>query len=201
MRGRSRLNAAASGCVRLALAPPAEDDVQPRVRERRERAQRRGDVRRLGVVDVAHAAELANQLDPMRDAREGRERVGDRVVGDACGTRRGRRRRGVLAVVAPGDARLGGERVVGGELDTPRRARHVAEPARHDGDVVAGLPLEDPELRVRVALERAVAVEVVGLEVQQDGDLGVAACGRPRAGTTRARRRSTRRARPCRRAT
>ena len=63
-----------------------------------------------------------------------------------------------------------GSGVVGGELDASARARHLAEPARHDRGVLRDLVLEDPELRVAVRLEAAVAVEVVGLEVEQHGD-------------------------------
>src|SRR5688572_11103885 len=45
------LERGSEGLVRLALATPAEDDVEPLVRERRERTESRSDVRRLGVVD------------------------------------------------------------------------------------------------------------------------------------------------------
>ena len=51
-------------------------------------------------------------------------------------------------------------------------ARNLAEPARDDGDVVRALVLEDAELRGAVGLEVAVAVEVVGRQVEEDGDLG-----------------------------
>jgi hypothetical protein len=64
--------------------------------------------------------------------------------------------------VGAGDARLGGERVVGGELPSGE-----PEAVRDDGHVGA---LEDAELRVAVGVEGAVPVEVVGLEVQEDGD-------------------------------
>ena len=42
----------------------------PRAREGRKRAQRGRDVRRLRVVDVAHAGDVADLLDPVLDARE-----------------------------------------------------------------------------------------------------------------------------------
>src|SRR5439155_8058602 len=43
-----------------------------------------------------------------------------------------------------------------------------SEAARHD---LASRTLEDAQLRVAVALERPVAVEVIGLEIEQHGDL------------------------------
>ena len=68
------------------------------------------------------------------------------------------------------DARLGRKRVIGVELDAAAEARHGREPAGDDGGVVLGLVLEDPQLRIPVGLDRAVAVEVVGLEVDEHGD-------------------------------
>ena len=62
-----------------------------------------------------------------------------------------------------GDQRLGGQRVVGGELDAVE-----PEAARHD---LRARTLEDAELRVAVRLEGAVPVEVVGLEVEQHRDV------------------------------
>ena len=77
--------------------------------------------------------------------------------------RGGGRRGGVLAVVRAADQRLGRQRVVGRELDPVE-----PEPARHD---LRARALEDAQLRVAVGLERAVAVEVVGLEVEQHRDV------------------------------
>ena len=64
---------------------------------------------------------------------------------------------------APADQRLGRQRVVGRELDPfePEAARDDLRPR----------PLEDAQLRVPVGRERAVPVEVVGLEVEQNGDV------------------------------
>ena len=177
--------------VGLGLAKAPEDHVQARIRERRERTPGSGRIRRLRVVDVADAAELADELDAVRDARERRERIRDRLVVDLCGPRGDRGRGGVLPVVRAGDPRLGRKLVVDTELAALARARDRVEPARQDGDVLAALVLEDAELRVGVALERPVAVEVVGLEVEQHGDPRDAGSRRPRAGRTRARRRST----------
>ena len=95
--------------------------------------------------------------------RNSRRRLGDRVVRDADGTRGGRRRGGVRAVVAARQPRLRRQRIVRGELDA-----FQPESARHDPVARA---LEDPQLRGPVALERAVAVEMVRLEIQQHGDL------------------------------
>jgi hypothetical protein len=67
--------------------------------------------------------------------------------------------------VAAGNARLSGQRVVGRELDP-----FQAEAVRDDLGV---RPLEDPELRVAVLLERPVPVEVVRLEVEQHRDAAV----------------------------
>ena len=56
-----------------------------------------------------------------------------------------------------------------------RRERHARsaagrrEPGRHHGERLRRLGGEDPQLRVAVGLEAAVAVEVVGCEVEQHG--------------------------------
>ena len=77
----------------LALGRPAEDEVERRV-VGGDPAPRRGGVRRLGVVDVADAVELGDELEPVRDAGEGAQRLGDRVVADAG------RARGAVAAAA-----------------------------------------------------------------------------------------------------
>ena len=144
--------------------------MEPRAREGRERTERGRDVRRLRVVDVTDAPQLADELDPMRDAVEGAQRLGDRGVVDSGRARRRGRGRGVLAVVRAGDAGLGGQLVRARELDAARTRRGRSETPRHDRGVVRRLALEDPQLRVRVLLERAVAVEMVRLDIEQDGD-------------------------------
>ena len=96
----------------------------------------------------------------------------DRVLANAeSAGSRGRRSR-VLAVVRARDQRLGGQVVVRGEFDAPPGPRHGPEATRHHGDVVRGLVLEDPQLRVAVPLEASVPVEVIGLEVQENRDPG-----------------------------
>ncbi len=104
--------------------------------------------------------------------------------------RRGRHR--VAAVVQPAQADLldPEQRLVGppqlpgavGELGlravaeahAPRAAAEVLdpEPERGDRDVVVALVGEDAQLGLRVGLEGAVAVDVVGREVEQHGALG-----------------------------
>ena len=56
----------------------------------------------------------------------------------------------------------------------PRAAAEVldAQPGRRDRDVVVALPREHPQLCRQVGLEGAVAVEVVGREVEQHRRLG-----------------------------
>ncbi len=60
-----------------------------------------------------------------------------------------------------------------GRRDGTRRGARPgdrAESVGQDRGVVLGLLLEDAELRVRVPLEGAVAIEMIGLEVEQDRD-------------------------------
>src|SRR5204862_4024008 len=147
----------------LALARAAENEMDGLVRVGVEGPERGGDVGRLRIVDVANAVELPDELEPVRDAREGAKRLGDPVVVDAGGACSRGGGGGVLTVVPAADERLGGERIVGRELDPVE-----TESARDD---LSASALEDAQLRVAVRLERAVAVEVVGLEVEQDGDL------------------------------
>ena len=66
----------------------------------------------------------------MRDPGERAERLGDRVIGHARGTGGGGRSGGVLPVVRASDSRLGGEWVIGAELDSLK-----AETAWDDLDV------------------------------------------------------------------
>src|SRR5581483_4718957 len=84
--------------------------------------------------------------------------------------RGGGRGGGVLAVVRPADQRLRRELVFGREFGNSYRSVTVANDEPPGDDRRPG-PLEDPQLRVPVRVERAVAVEVVRLEVEQDGDL------------------------------
>ena len=159
------------------------------VRVRGERAERRRDVRRLRVVHVAHAVALADELEPVRHAGERAQRLGDRAR-RRC---RPRARRPSRPRRSRGCARRGSAaRPAAGrrpENSIPSRP----EPARHD---LRARALEDAQLRGAVGLERAVPVEVVGLEVEQHRDVAGERRRRPRAGTTRARRRPSRRRAP-----
>src|SRR5207244_391678 len=103
-------------------------------------------------------------------AREGREGLCDRLVldpGRACRDRRGG---GILAVVRARNPGLGREHVVEAELAALGAPGDRAEASRHDRDVVLSLVLEDAQLGVGVALEGAMTIEVIGLEVEQDAD-------------------------------
>ena len=134
-----------------------------------ERAAGRRDVRRLRVVDVADAVALADELEPVRHAGERAQRLGDRLVADA-GRARGGRGRGsrVLAVVRPADRGSAGSSSSAANSTTSPVVAVARRPARHDRRARA---LEDAQLRGAVGVERAVAVEVVRLEVEQHGDV------------------------------
>ena len=142
--------------------------MQRRV-EGRERAPGGGGVRRLGVVDVADAVDLGDELEPVRDAGERRS-----AAAIASSPRPAARAAAVAAAAfsrlcAPGiSGSAGSSSSAENSIRRPRPGR--AEPARHDRDILGGLVLEDPQLGVAVALEGAVPVEVVGLEVEQHGD-------------------------------
>ena len=125
--------------------------------------QRRGDVRRLRVVDEANPVALGDELQPVRHAGERAQPRRDVLVGDPGGARGGSRRSSVLTVVRAAQQRLGGQLVVGGE-------HSAVEPGPCRDDLRAR-PLEDAQLRVAVGVERPVTVEVVGLEVEQHRDV------------------------------
>ena len=116
--------------VALALAAPAEDHVE-RLVEGRDRAPGRRRVRRLGVVDVPHAAGLGDLLEPMRDAWESLERPGDLRVSDAKFPGSSRCGRGVLAVVSAGNHRLRRQLVARLELHPTRATGNLVEPDGH----------------------------------------------------------------------
>ena len=92
-----------------------------------------------------------------------RSAFGDRVVADAYRARGSRRGGGVLPVVQAGDARLGGQGIVGRKLDAVE-----PHPARHD---LGARALEDPQLRVAIRVEGSVTVEVIRLEIEQHRDI------------------------------
>jgi hypothetical protein len=168
-----QVGAAGSDCelerelgIALALAAAAQDDVERSV-EGGNRPASGGGIRRLRVVHEAHALDLADRLEPVRDAREGFESLRDPRVVDTERTRGSGRGGSVLAVVRAGNARLSGQRAGRLELDAPRAARNLVEPDRHHRGVVLELVLEDPQLCVAIGVDRSVPVEVVGLEVEE----------------------------------
>ena len=170
VRAAVRTEGGSKGRVRLVLSATAQDHVESFVWEGGKCAQRGGDIRRLRVVDEAHAADRRHVLDAMLDAAEAPQRTRNVFVGDADRARCERRRGGVLAVVQPRYRRLGGQRIVGRELDPPGSTGNRPESAGNDRDVVLGLEPEQPELRLGVRLLVAVAIEVIRLEVHQHGD-------------------------------
>ena len=100
-------------------------------------------VRRLRVVDIAHARHLADRLQPMGDPRERSQPVGDRLVVDPRLPRGHGRRGGVLPVVRAPDQRLGRQRVVRTELDPVQpQPRGTTQPgrARRSGTSPRGRP-------------------------------------------------------------
>ena len=186
---RSRRSPAASASNASPLPRAAEDQVHAARAKAASASQRGGGVRRLGVVHVADAAELGHRLEAVR-----------RRPGTCAAPRRSRRRR--RRPPAPprsrrrrsrGCARRGsaarpaaGRRRV--ELDAAPVTGHRAEPARQHGHVLGAGSRRCAAWRA-VGLERAVAVEVVGLDVEQHGDAQRRARRCPRAGSSTARRR------------
>ena len=130
----------------------------------RERASRGGDVGRLRVVDVAHAAPLADELEAVRHARERRAAPAAMSASAIPAAR-------AAAVAAAAFSRLCAPRISGSAGSSSSAENSIAvepEAARHD---LRARALEDAQLRVAVRLERAVPVEVVRLEVEQHGDV------------------------------
>ena len=160
--------------------------------ERVDADERRGDVGRLGVVDVEHAVDGRDLLEPVLEAAEGAQAGADGV---GVHPARERHRRGghrVLHVVVAAQAELGDRQQrllvppqlagavrelgarAGAEADAAGAAAEVldAEAERRDRDRLVGLAGEDLELGRAVGVEGAVAVQVVLGEVEQDGGLG-----------------------------
>ena len=106
----------------------------------------------------------------MLDAGKRAERLGDRVVAEASRASSSHSRGRVLAVVLARNAGLSRQRVVRGELNATTSSGNGIEAARHDGHVGVRLAFEHAELRIAVGTERAVAVDVIRLQVEQDCD-------------------------------
>src|SRR5512146_1563561 len=162
-RAHVRADRSREGREVLALRRAAEDQMNGLAGIRSKAAQGCGDVRRLAVVDVADAVPLGDELEPVRDAGERSQRLGDRVVTEAGGTRGGGGGRGVLPVVRTADQWLRRQRIVRRELDSlePGAAR----------DDLGSRALEDSQLRDPVLGEARVAVEMGGLEAEQHCDV------------------------------
>ncbi len=77
---------------RRPLAAPADDHPEAARAVGAKRPLGRLGVRRLRVVDEAHAVDLADGLEPVGDAGERAQRLRDRLLGNARGTRRSRGR-------------------------------------------------------------------------------------------------------------
>jgi hypothetical protein len=127
-----------------------------------------GRVGGLRIVDEADTLDVADELEAVLDAGERPQGLRDRVLFHAGGQRGRGRCGGVLAVVSARNERLGRKLVVGSELDAVRASGDGAEATRDDGHVGFGLVLEDAQLGFAVGVVRAVTVEMIGLEVQQD---------------------------------
>src|SRR4051795_5933598 len=159
----------------LALAAAAEDQVDRRAGEARERHERRVDVRRLRVVHVEDAVDGRDLLQAVLDPGERAQPVADGVDVDAAREADRRRRHRVQAVVGAAQADLvGGEQrlvgppeltgalghpafAIGPDAHAPRAPAEVldAEPDRRDRDVVVALVREDLQLGGAVGLEGA----------------------------------------------
>ena len=160
--------------------------MQRRV-ERRECLQRRLDVGRLGVVHVAHAVELADLLEPVRQGREVRAAQQRRPPRRRPARVRRRSRRPYWPGCA-GPRRCEAAKASSNalELASPRRApcgrgragrRRPAQRRRRRRRTawrcrVGALALEDAQLGGRVGLERAMPVEVIGRDVEKDAGIG-----------------------------
>jgi hypothetical protein len=129
--------------VALALASAPKDHVQRRVIGR-DCATGCSRVGRLGVVDVANALLLGDQLQPVLDTGKRAKRFGDLLIRYADRARDRGGRRCVLAVVSARHQRLRRQLVVRAELDPGCVARDVAETAGEDSGVTGLLVLEDP---------------------------------------------------------
>ena len=172
----------------LALEAAAENRAHTAV-ERAQPDLGRGDIRRLGIVDEDDAVDLGHRLEPVGNAFEAAQ-AGSHGADLDPGGKRGRRggrcvERVVVAeelqlvgadqtLVTPPD-RLVVEAGVGLGVAAERDSRGVAQPCTEaadlgragNRDVVSSLAFEQPQLGRRVGIEGAVAVEMVGGDVEQ----------------------------------
>ncbi len=117
-------------------------------------------------------------VDPHRQRRgRRRHRVGDVVLADDAELVGGDQRLAVVEDRPLGQRHLALRRRTAAEGDAPPAAAEVGAGERRvvgvvDGEVVVALVGEDAQLRRQVGVEVAVAVEVVGREVEEDAALG-----------------------------
>ncbi len=134
----------------------------------------RGDVRRLGVVDEAHAVDLGDDLEAVREPAKALESGPDRAGLQAHRRRRRDGRQRVAPAVGPGKREVGRVDQCRGRLgvDANGLAPQPAPLERRltrvvDREILWDLAREDPQLRLGVVIEAPVAVEVVGGDVQE----------------------------------
>ncbi len=118
---------------RRPLVGAAQQQNHAGVGKRRERLLDGVGVRRLRVVDVAHALDLAHGLDAMRQRREGREPGTDALGRRPAGQRGRGGGEGVQHVVVAGDLELVGAH----ERRLPPIDAHHQVPIAHKGGVRA----------------------------------------------------------------
>ena len=171
----AQLEVARERAVALVLPQPAEDDVQATTRNAA--SARRAAATLVAFESLTQRTPRTTATSSIRCGTPSSDLSPTPIASSSMPAARAASRcRGVLAVVAPGDRRLGGERVARVELEPPRRARNVTEAARHHRRLIRALVAEDAKLGVGVRLVRPVVVDVVGLEVEQDGDGGASVC-------------------------
>ena len=152
---------------------------------------------------MVHARDLTDEFEPVFDALERTKRSGDRLRREAERTRGGRRGQGVTEVVASekpkfirsaeedlapilsenNDALLHegaarGDAVHAEEQDPPLAHPCPLSDERvlrvENRDVLPGLIVKDRSLRGRIGPHRAVTIQVVRREIEDNGDMGTA---------------------------
>ncbi len=140
---RARSRGAASGVeVARPCASRRGSRAAARRGTRRARARGGGDVRRLRVVDEAHAVDLSrDELEPVRhDAGNVAQRLGDRlVVDDPARARAAVAAAAFSRLCAPGISGSAGSASSAANSTRRAVARDGSEPARHDRDVLGAV--------------------------------------------------------------
>ncbi len=131
------------------------------VRVRREPSQGCRDVRGLRVVHVADTADLSDRLQAVWNARE-RARGLVAIASSSIPAAR------AAAVAAAAFSRLWAPRISGSAGSGSSAENSIPSRPSPRGTTAMPGPFEDPQLGGTVGLEAAVAVEVIGLEIQHD---------------------------------